>query len=165
MKSKEGFKAGPTFSIHDHAINPIMNLLRMKPGDNEAIYEAAENAYMVEIEKAGDSTDSNAYIKDDRGLIHKFKLNMKTCVGHAMSKKENEEKAEETKGYHVFESDQENEIEETEAASNTPVKRGGRSRKILTERNVRHGGSVKSGVVVGTRRKASTLMEWLKQRQ
>ena len=37
---------------------------------------------MMEIEKTGESTDSNAYIKDDKGFIHKFKLNMKTWVDH-----------------------------------------------------------------------------------
>ena len=85
IKSKEGYEAGPTFNFHDHAHEPIKNLLRVPPGQNSMsnmnkIYDVAEKAYMVEIGKAGDSTDSNAYIKDDRGLIHKFKLNMKTCV-------------------------------------------------------------------------------------
>ena len=57
----------------------------MEPGDTasskiEEIYKKAEKAYMKEIEKAGESTDSNAYIKDDKGFIHKFKLNMKLVL-------------------------------------------------------------------------------------
>ena len=92
IKSKEGYEAGPTFNFHDHAYEPIKNLLRVQPGQNtqsniNKIYDKAEKACLVEIGKAGDSTDSNAYIKDDRGLIHKFKLNMKTCVGHTMAMK------------------------------------------------------------------------------
>ena len=94
IKSK-GYEAGPTFNFHDHAYEPIKNLLRVQPGQNaqsniNKIYDEAEKAYLVEIGKAGDSTDSNTYIKDDRGLIHKFTLNMKTCVGHAMAMKDKE---------------------------------------------------------------------------
>ena len=60
---------------------------RMKLGDAvsskiEEIYKKAERVYVMEIEKASESTDSNAYIKDPKGFIHKFKLNMKTCVDH-----------------------------------------------------------------------------------
>ena len=95
IKSKEGYEVGPTFNFHDHTYKPIMKLIRVQPGKDSSskmnqIYDAAEKAYLVEIGKAGDSTDSNAYIKDDRGLIHKFKLNMKTCVGHAMAMKDKE---------------------------------------------------------------------------
>ena len=68
IKSKEGFEAGPKFNIYDHAIDPIKNLLRLKPGDAasskiEEIYKKAEKAYMKEIEKASESTDSNALNK------------------------------------------------------------------------------------------------------
>ena len=71
FKSKEGYEAGPTFNFHDHAYEPKKNLLRVKPGQNtqsniNKIYDEAGKAYLVEIGKAGDSTDSNTYIKDDR---------------------------------------------------------------------------------------------------
>ena len=70
-------------------------MLRLKPRDAassiiEENYKKAEKAYLKEIEKAGESTDSNAYIKDDKGFIHKFKLNMKTCVDHMKAKNVNE---------------------------------------------------------------------------
>ena len=95
IKSKEGYEAGPTFNFHDHAYKPIMSLITVPLRKHSSskmnqIYDAAEKAYLVEIGKAGDSTDCNAYIKDDRGLIHKFKLNMKTCVGHTMAMKDKE---------------------------------------------------------------------------
>ena len=85
IKSREGYEAGSTFNFHYHTHELIRNLLRVPPGQNaisnmNKIYDVAEKAHLVEIGKAGDSTDSNTYIKDDRGLIHKFKLNMKTCV-------------------------------------------------------------------------------------
>ena len=51
---------------------------------------------MKEIEKATESTDSNAYIKDDKGIIHKLKLNMKTCVDHANAENTNENNPTET---------------------------------------------------------------------
>ena len=95
IKAKEGFEVGPQFNIYDHAIDPIKYLLRLKPGDAassiiEDIYKKAEKAYLKEIEKASESTDSNAYIKDDKGFIHKFRLNMKTCVEHTKAKNSNE---------------------------------------------------------------------------
>ena len=105
------------------------------------IYDIAEKAYLVEIGKAGDSTDSNIYIKDDRGLIHKFKLNMKTCVGHAMAMKDKEN--EQIPEFPIFESNQESEDdmeerqerEETkEPACNKLVRKGGGSGKILGAR-------------------------------
>ena len=34
IKSKEGYEAGPTFNFHDHAHEPIKNLLRVPPGQN-----------------------------------------------------------------------------------------------------------------------------------
>ena len=114
-----------------------MNLLRVPPGQDSSkinqIYDAAEKAYLVEIGKAGDSTDSNAYIKDDRGLIHKFKLNMKTCVGHAMAMKDKEN--EQIPEFPLSECNQEseNEMEETEETPvcNKPVRKGDGSGKIL----------------------------------
>ena len=104
-------------------------MLRLKPGHAdssiiEETYKKNEKAYMKEIEKASESTDSNAYIKDDKGIIHKFKLNMKTCVDHANAKNTNE---------------------------NNPTE----SQNILTERKVRHSGSVRSGVRVDVGNKAS----------
>ena len=139
IKSKEGYEAGPTFNFHDHAYEPIKNLLRVQPGQNaqsniNKIYDKAEKAYLVKIGKAGDSTDSNTYIKDDRGLIHKFKLNMKTCVGHTMAMKDKEN--EQIPEFPLFECNQEseNEMEETEETRpvcNKPVRKGGGSGKIL----------------------------------
>ena len=145
IKSKEGYEAGPTFNFHDHAHEPIKNLLRVPPGQNSMsnmnkIYDVAEKAYMVEIGKAGDSTDSNAYIKDDRGLIHKFKLNMKTCVGHTMAMKDKEN--EQIPEFPLFECNQESdnemeereETEESRPACNKLVRKGGGSGKILGAR-------------------------------
>ena len=139
IKCKEGYEAGPTFNFHDYTYEPKKNLLRVPHGKDSCsnmnkIYDAAEKAYLIEIGKAGDSTDSNAYIKDDRGLIHKFKLNMKTYVGHtiAMKNKENEQIPE----FPLFECNQESEnemekIEETRPVCNKPVRKGGGSGKIL----------------------------------
>ena len=146
IKSKEGYEAGPTFNFHDHAHEPIRNLLRVPPGQNaisnmNKIYDVAEKAYLVEIGRAGDSTDTNAYTKDDRGLIHKFKLKMKTCVGHAMAMKDKEN--EQIPEFPIFESNQEcedemKEREETEKtkepACNKLVRKGGESGKILGAR-------------------------------
>ena len=117
IKSKEGYEAGPTFNFHDHTYKPIMNLIRVPPGKDSSskmnqVYDAAEKAYLVEIGKAGDSTDSNAYIKDDRGLIHKFKLNMKTCVGHAMAMKDKEKSV--ASGTNTSQTVQENENTQVE---------------------------------------------------
>ena len=66
-------------------------MLTLKLGDAasskiEEIYKKADKTYLKEIEKAGESTDSNAYINDDKGFIHKFKLNMKTCADHMKAK-------------------------------------------------------------------------------
>ena len=70
IKSKEGYEAGPTFNFHDHTHEPIRNLLRIPPGQNaisnmNKTYDVTEKAYLVETGKAGDSTDSTTYIKDD----------------------------------------------------------------------------------------------------
>ena len=129
IKAKERFEAGRQFNIYDHALDPIKNLLRLKPGDAassiiEETYEKTEKAYLKEIEKAGESIDSNAYIKDDKGIIHKFKINIKTCVDHTKAKNTNE---------------------------NNPTE----SQKILTERKVKHSASVRSGVRVDGGNKAS----------
>ena len=104
--------------MYDHAIDPIKDLLRMKPGDAassqiEEIYKEAESAYMIEIEKAGESTDSNVYIKDDKGFIHKFKLNMKTCVHHMKAKNKNENEPPESQENLVFKLEDEDEREES----------------------------------------------------
>ena len=67
-------------------------MLRLKLGDaaSSKIEEIYKKAYKKEIEKASESTESNVYIKHDKGFIYKFKLNMKTCVDHVKAKNTNE---------------------------------------------------------------------------
>ena len=140
IKAKEGFEAGPQFNIYDHTIDPIKNLLRLKPGDAasskiEEIYKKAEKPYLKEIEKAGESTDSNAYIKDDKGFIHKFKLNMKTCVDHAKAKNTNENDPTESQENLFFSGleDVRMKTEESQGVSNAPVQEAGKTEKILQQ--------------------------------
>ena len=135
-------------------------MLRIKPGHAtstqiEEIYKKSERAYMKEIEKASESTDSNAYIKDDKGLIHKFKLNMKTCVDHAKTKNTNENETTESQENLSFKLQDQDEKEESEGVANSPIEGAGKAEKILTERNVEHSGSVSGGARMHIENKAS----------
>ena len=80
---------------------------------------------------------------------------MKSCVDHTKSKNTNENEPPKSEENLVFKLENEDGTEESQGASNAPVKRGGKTEKILTERNVGCSGSVKSGVRVGARNKTS----------
>ena len=48
-------------------------------------FEGTEQAWLFYLD-----SENEINIKDDKGFIHKFKLNMKPCVDHAKAKNTNE---------------------------------------------------------------------------
>ena len=83
-KTKEGFEAGPQFTLTDHDRTPIKTLLRLPVSEasENAIHQEhdlCESEFLKQEERMNKDGKAFAFITDEKEFIHKFKINLRTC--------------------------------------------------------------------------------------
>ena len=83
-KTKDGWEAGPQFTLTDHDRTLIKTLLRLpvsKASEGAICHEhdLCESEFLKQVERMNKDGEAFAFITDEKEFIHKFKTNLRTC--------------------------------------------------------------------------------------
>ena len=83
-KTKDGWEAGPQFTLTDHDRTLIKILLRLpvsKASEGAICHEhdLCESEFLKQVERMNKDGEAFAFITDEKEFIHKFKTNLRTC--------------------------------------------------------------------------------------
>ena len=83
-KTKEGYEAGPQFTVTNHDFKLVRRLLRLPVSEASEIkiseeYNICESEFLKQVERMNKDGEAFAFITDEKGFIHKFKINLRTC--------------------------------------------------------------------------------------
>ena len=83
-KTKDGWEAGPQFTLTDHDRTLIKTLLRLpvSQASEGAIchkHDLCESEFLKQVERMNKDGEAFAFVTDEEQFIHKFKTNLRTC--------------------------------------------------------------------------------------